>query len=64
MNILRARLYEIKLDEQRRDMEKFYGEKGEIAWGRQPVVRTAAVHHGQRSSNRMRNIERECRARR
>ena len=22
-------------DEQRKDMERFYGEKGEIAWGRQ-----------------------------
>jgi peptide chain release factor 2 len=33
--MLRARLYEMKLDEQRKDMEKFYGEKGEIAWGSQ-----------------------------
>ncbi len=35
MNMLRAKLYELKLDEQRRDMEKFYGSKGEIAWGSQ-----------------------------
>jgi peptide chain release factor 2 len=34
-SMLRARIYEMKLDEQRKDMEKFYGEKGEIAWGRQ-----------------------------
>lgn len=34
-SMLRARLYEMKLDEQRKDMEKFYGEKGEIAWGSQ-----------------------------
>jgi peptide chain release factor 2 len=34
-SMLRARLYELKQDEQRKDMEKFYGEKGEIAWGSQ-----------------------------
>ena len=33
--MLRSRIYEMKLDEQRKDMEKFYGEKGEIAWGSQ-----------------------------
>ncbi len=33
--ILRARVYEIMLDQKRKDMEKFYGEKGEIAWGSQ-----------------------------
>ncbi len=35
MNVLRARLYEKKLDEQRSEMEKFYGDKGEIGWGSQ-----------------------------
>ncbi len=35
LKMLRARLYEWQLDRQRRDMEKFYGEKGEIAWGSQ-----------------------------
>ena len=35
MNVLKARLYEKKLDEQRSEMEKFYGEKGEIGWGSQ-----------------------------
>jgi peptide chain release factor 2 len=35
MNMLRAKLYEMKMDEQRKDMEKFYGAKGEIAWGSQ-----------------------------
>lgn len=34
-NILKARLYEKKLDEQRAEMDKFYGEKGEIGWGAQ-----------------------------
>ncbi len=35
MKMLRARLYEWQLDRQRRDMEKFYGAKGEITWGSQ-----------------------------
>ena len=35
LNVLKARLYEKKLDEQRSEMEKFYGEKGEIGWGSQ-----------------------------
>ena len=35
MSVLKARLYEKKLDEQRSEMEKFYGEKGEIGWGSQ-----------------------------
>lgn len=35
MKMLRAKLYEYEADKKRREMEKFYGEKGEIAWGRQ-----------------------------
>ncbi len=35
LGILKARLYEKKQDEQRSEMEKFYGEKGEIGWGAQ-----------------------------
>ncbi|MCF3649767.1 peptide chain release factor 2 [Synoicihabitans lomoniglobus] len=35
MSVLKARLYERRLDEQRSEMEKFYGEKGEIGWGAQ-----------------------------
>lgn len=35
LKVLKARLYEKKLDEQRSEMEKFYGEKGEIGWGSQ-----------------------------
>lgn len=35
MRMLKARLYEMEMDRQRREMEQFYGEKGEIAWGRQ-----------------------------
>jgi peptide chain release factor 2 len=35
MSVLRARLYEKMQDEKRAEMEKFYGEKGEIGWGNQ-----------------------------
>lgn len=35
MKVLRAKLYEYMLDQKRKDMEKFYGNKGEIAWGSQ-----------------------------
>ena len=35
MNVLKARLYEKRQDEQRAEMDKFYGEKGEIGWGAQ-----------------------------
>ena len=35
MSVLKARLYERKQDEQRAEMDKFYGEKGEIGWGSQ-----------------------------
>lgn len=35
MKILRAKIYEKMQDEKRSEMEKFYGEKGEIGWGNQ-----------------------------
>ena len=35
MKILRAKLYELEQDKKRREMEQFYGAKGEIAWGHQ-----------------------------
>jgi len=35
MSILKAKLYELQADKQRQEMERFYGEKGEIAWGSQ-----------------------------
>jgi peptide chain release factor 2 len=35
MKMLRARVYEWNQDRQRKDLEKFYGNKGEIAWGSQ-----------------------------
>ncbi len=35
MSVLKSRLYEKKQDEQRAEMDKFYGEKGEIGWGSQ-----------------------------
>lgn len=35
MKVLKAKLYEWELDQKRKEMEKFYGNKGEIAWGSQ-----------------------------
>jgi peptide chain release factor 2 len=35
MKVLKAKLYELKMDEKRKDLEKFYGPKGEITWGSQ-----------------------------
>lgn len=35
MKTLKSRLYEKQLDDKRAEMEKFYGEKGEIGWGNQ-----------------------------
>jgi peptide chain release factor 2 len=35
MKILKARLYEKMQDEKRSQMERFYGEKGDIGWGYQ-----------------------------
>lgn len=35
MKILRAKIYEMEQDKKRREMEQFYGDKGEIAWGHQ-----------------------------
>ncbi len=35
MKILRAKVYELRKDEQRKEMERFYSKKGEIAWGSQ-----------------------------
>jgi len=35
MKILKAKLYEYEQDKKRKQMEQFYGSKGEIAWGSQ-----------------------------
>ena len=35
MKILRAKIYELEQDKKKREMDQFYGEKGEIAWGHQ-----------------------------
>ncbi len=35
MKILKARVYEKMVDDKRAEMERFYGEKGEIGWGSQ-----------------------------
>ncbi len=42
MKLLLAKLYEWEEDQKRKEMEKFYGEKGDIAWGRQ--IRSYVMH--------------------
>ena len=35
MKVLRAKVYEWNMDQKRKELERFYGQKGEIAWGSQ-----------------------------
>ncbi len=35
MKMLKSRLYELELDKKKREMDRFYGDKGDIAWGSQ-----------------------------
>jgi peptide chain release factor 2 len=35
MKVLQSKLYELEQDKKRKDMERFYGQKGEISWGSQ-----------------------------
>ncbi len=35
MKLLRAKLYDYLMDQKKKEAERFYGKKGEIAWGRQ-----------------------------
>ncbi len=35
MKMLKAKLYALRLDQAKADMEKFYGEKGSVSWGNQ-----------------------------
>ena len=42
MNLLKARLYQLREKEKRDELRKIYGEKGEIAWGYQ--IRSYVLH--------------------
>ncbi|MEN8151194.1 MAG: peptide chain release factor 2 [Planctomycetota bacterium] len=42
MNLLKAKLYQIREQEKRDELKKMYGEKGEIAWGYQ--IRSYVLH--------------------
>jgi peptide chain release factor 2 len=42
MKILKARVYDWMLDQKRKEMERYYGKKGEIAWGSQ--IRSYVLH--------------------
>ena len=47
MRTLKSRLYEKQEDEKRSEMEKFYGAKGEIAWGNQIRSCVSAISDGE-----------------
>ena len=53
MNVLKARLYELELDKKRAEMEKHYGEKGEIGFGPpDSLLRFPALPDGEGPSHR------------
>lgn len=58
MSMLKARLYEYEQDKKRKDLERFYGAKGEIAWGSQirsyvlqPYTMVKDLRTGEQTSN-------------
>ena len=58
MSMLKAKLYEYEQDKKRKDLERFYGAKGEIAWGSQirsyvlqPYTLVKDVRTGEQTSN-------------
>ncbi len=58
MSILKAKIYEYEQDKKRKDLERFYGAKGEIAWGSQirsyvlqPYTMVKDLRTGEQTSN-------------
>lgn len=58
ISMLKAKLYEYYEDKKRKEMERFYGEKGEIAWGSQirsyvfqPYTMVKDLRTGEETSN-------------
>lgn len=58
MSMLKAKLYEFEQDKKRKDLERFYGAKGEIAWGSQirsyvlqPYTMVKDLRTGEQTSN-------------
>ena len=61
MRVLKSRLYEKQQDEKRAEMEKFYGEKGEMGWGTKSAVMFFSLPNGQRFAYGCRNLGRSVR---
>lgn len=60
MKMLTARLYEYEMDKKRQEMEKFYGNKGEIAWGsqiRSYVLQPYTMVNDHRTETKVGNVE-------
>jgi len=61
MQLLRAKVHDLREDEKRKDMEKFYGPKGEIAWGsqiRSYVLQPYTMVKDLRTSEETSNVDR------
>jgi peptide chain release factor 2 len=59
LKMLRAKLYEWELDQKRKEMEKFYGAKGTIAWGsqiRSYVLQPYTLAKDHRTQHEMGNV--------
>jgi len=60
MKMLAARLYDYEIDKKRKEMEKFYGTKGEIAWGsqiRSYVMQPYTLVNDHRTDLKVGNVE-------
>jgi peptide chain release factor 2 len=65
MRMLMAKLFALREDQKRAEMERFYGEKGSHRLGQpDPQLRPPALSHGQRPPHRLANQRHRSRARR
>ena len=50
--MLKAKLYQLKLEEQEREMAEIRGEQKEIGWGSHSFICFPSLFNGKRSSNK------------
>ncbi len=54
-NMLKAKVHELNMDRKRKEMERFYGQKGEIGWGSQ--IRSYVLHPYRMAKDHRTNLE-------
>ncbi len=54
-NMLKAKVHELNMDQKLKEMERFYGQKGEIAWGSQ--IRSYVLHPYRMAKDHRTNLE-------